>query len=58
MKSEGMKSPMLPKAHWEKSVKQLEAGKMKYTEGMDNGEKLKQSNDAQVSYAKKHKMKY
>lgn len=59
MKKDGMAGAMLPKDHWEKSPGQLEAGRMKYTpNNMDNPEELKKSNDALVSYAKKHKAKW
>lgn len=58
MKKDGMSGAMLPKSHWEKSPGQLEAGNMKYTQGMDNASELKKNNDALVSYAKKNKMKY
>ena len=45
--------------HHEKKYECLKSADGKYTEGeMSNPEKLKASNDALASYAKKNKMKY
>lgn len=55
----GMKSPTMPKDHFEKKEGALgHQSKLKYTEGMDNAGKLDQANSALANYAKKNKMKY
>ena len=58
MKAKSMKSATLPKDHWERSETNLESGREKYATEFGNPEDLKKSNDALVSYAKKHRMKY
>ena len=57
-KEKGMRSAHMPNDHWQKSEGQLESGREKYASEFGNPEDLKKSNDALVSYAKKHKMKY
>lgn len=56
----GMKSPVMPKEHFERSMDQLDVCKEKYASRstMENPEDLKRSADGLASYAKKHRMKY
>lgn len=54
----GMRSATMPKEHFEHHEKNLESGHEKYASEFGNPKDLQRSNDALVSYAKKHKMKY
>ena len=54
----GMRSPTMPKEHFEKKGGDLKAGNLKYATEFGNPEDLKKSNDGLVDYAKKNKMKY
>jgi hypothetical protein len=54
----GMKSPTMPKEHFEKGQPQLKGANLKYGSEFGNPEDLERSNDAQASYMKKHRMKY
>lgn len=54
----GMRSPTMPKDHWEKKNPNLGVCKEKYASEFGNPEDLQRSNDALASYAKKNKMKY
>lgn len=53
-----MKSPTMPKEHFEKNVGKLSSANLKYAGEFSNPEDLKESNDKLAGFVKKHKMKY
>jgi hypothetical protein len=54
----GMRSPTMPKEHFERHPGDLDANNLKYASEFGNPEDLKRSNDALVKYVEKNKMKY
>jgi len=54
----GMRSPTMPKDHFERKESNLGVCKEKYASEFGNPEDLKRSNDALASYVKKNKTKY
>lgn len=57
-KKSGMRSPTMPKEHFEKSQKKSPVCGEKYASEFGNPEDLDKANQGLVNYAKKHKMKY
>ena len=56
----GMRSPTMPKEHWERHAGDLDTANTKYAgkDSMSNPEELTHANHALAEYAKTHKMKY
>lgn len=55
----GMKSPTMPKEHFEKKEGKLgHTSNMKYSSEFGNPQDLDKANEGLANYAKKHKMKY
>ena len=56
----GMRSPTMPKEHWEKHAGDLDVANTKYAgkDSMSNPEELSMANHHLAEYAKRHKMKY
>lgn len=54
----GMRSPTMPKAHFERKESQVMSCDEKYASEFGNPEDLQRSADALASYTKKNKMKY
>ena len=54
----GMRSPTMPKEHFEKSYDNLEGVDLKYCSEFNAAEEYKKSNDDLRNYVRKHKMDY
>lgn len=56
----GMRSPTMPKEHWERHAGDLDTANTKYAgkDSMSNPEELKHANHALASYAKTHRAKH
>lgn len=52
----GMRSPTMPKAHFEKSMSNLDTGNAKYASEFGAAEEYAARNKGLVDYTKKHKM--
>lgn len=54
----GMRSPTMPKEHFEKKNSQAPCCKVKYASEFGNPEDLSRSTESLASYVRKNKMKY
>jgi hypothetical protein len=60
MKEKGMRSAIMPKAHFERNINDVECCDLKYASQstMENPEDLKKSVDSLAKFVKTHQMKY
>lgn len=59
MEKKGMKSPTMPKEHFESGQGKLgHTSNLKYASEMGNPKDLDKANEGLANYAKKNKMKY
>ena len=54
----GMKSPTMPKAHFEKHLDCLDGVDLRYASEMNAAQEYKNANDGLKNYVRSHKMNY
>lgn len=54
----GMRSPTMPKDHFEKKFNNLECANLKYCSEFGAAEEYKKANDGLANFVKKNQMKY
>jgi hypothetical protein len=54
----GMRSPTMPKEHFEKRYDKLDSADLKYCSEFGAAEEYKKANDGLANFVKKHQMKY